>query len=239
MSTENRVALVTGGTSGIGRALVLALARYGWSVATVGRAQQKMEALQKDFDDLKPKGKLYTQIADLSVKEEVLDFCAASRGALGVPDLIVNNAGFNSRKSLIEETDLDEFVAQHQVHVIAPFLIYQQFAEGMKERGSGNIINILSNQVGKPNAHPGWAAYHSSKKAMQGLGEMMVSEISSHGIHVINALVGGVDSPFREEVRPQYLKPEEVAESLMALIHLPSSVYVPEVRLFPQVDLAK
>lgn len=234
---KNKTAVVTGGSKGLGKELVLILLENGYSVATIARSEKLLKDLEKKVE-VRSSKKLLAFKGDLTDSKSIVNFCKRVKQQYDSVDLIINNAGFNTKKTDIEDTDLLEISNQFQVHAITPFIIYKEFIGGMKKKNHGHIVNILSDQV-RDRARGGWAAYNSTKHALYGLGKVMAAEAAENRIRVTNAIIGGMDTTFREEERPKYLNPKVVAESLMQIIKASEEVYIPEIVLYPQVYLLK
>jgi NAD(P)-dependent dehydrogenase (short-subunit alcohol dehydrogenase family) len=182
---RNRVALVTGGSSGIGRAIAGALARAGVSVVVVGRDDARLDATVSELTAAgaraaRVRGELGTREGVRAVAESVID-------AFGEPDILVNSAGINLRPPLgeLSEGVWDSTMA---VNLTAPFRLGQRFAPGMAERGYGRIINVSSQQAHRAFLDSG--AYGVSKAGLEALTRSQAEAWSPHGV-TCNALVPG------------------------------------------------
>lgn len=143
-SLEGRVAVVTGGTSGIGRAIAEALARAGASVVVVARREAELAATVRD---LEARGCRAASVsADLGSRDAVARAAEDAAAAFGEPDVLVNAAGINLRPPM-DELGADVWDATMAVNLDAPFLLGQRFGPGMAERGFGRLIHIASQQA--------------------------------------------------------------------------------------------
>lgn len=234
---NKKVALVTGGSKGLGKELILLLAKAGYSIATVARPSDELNKLEQEIA-----GQFGVEVlavpGDLTKTADVENFCARVKEKFQSVEVIVNNAGFNTKKTSIETTDLAEIQNQFSVHALAPFIIHKAFIAQMKQAGRGLVVNILSDQV-RDRTRGDWAAYCTTKHALYGLGKIMIAEAAGSGVKVVNAVVGGMDSTFRTEARDEYLKPVDVAKVLVNLLSVPDEVYIPEIVIYPQVYLTK
>lgn len=184
-SLEGLVAVVTGGSSGIGRAIAAALARAGARVVVVARDLQRLQA---GTEELTADG---CQVAalpgDLSTREGARALAQAIPTVFGEPDVLVNSAGVNLRPPLNELGD-EVWDATMAVNLEAPFLLGQQFGPAMARRGFGRIINISSQQAHRASLSSG--AYGVSKGGLEALTRSQAEAWSPHGV-TSNALVPG------------------------------------------------
>src|SRR5215472_9037916 len=143
-SLDGRVAVVTGGSSGIGRSMAAALARAGASVVIIAR---RLKALDEAAAAILSEGGTAGRVrADLADRADLMRACLEVRATFGDPDILVNAAGVNIRPPLAELT-LDQWDQSIQVNLTAPFLLGQEFGPAMAARGWGRIINVASQQA--------------------------------------------------------------------------------------------
>jgi gluconate 5-dehydrogenase len=193
-----RVALVTGGGSGLGRAMAWGLACCGAETVIVDRDASSAAAAAKSISDGSGR-RAVSLVADVSWEADVGDVCGRALQALGRVDVLVNNAGHNIRKPVIEYS-VEEFDSLHAVHVRGAFLFCRALGPHMRERGSGSIINIASmlGQVAAMNV----AAYAAAKAAVAQLSRAFALEMAPHGVRV-NALAPGyIDTPLTRQHAP-------------------------------------
>lgn len=184
-SLQDRVAVVTGGSSGIGRAIAGALARAGASVVVVARKEAQ---LTDTVDELVADGCRAAWVGgDLSTRDGVRTAAEAAAAVFGEPDILVNCAGVNLRPPMGElgEEVWDTTMA---VNLEAPFLLGQRFGPGMAERGFGRIIHITSQQAHRAFVQSG--AYGVSKGALESLARSQAEAWSPYGV-TCNTLVPG------------------------------------------------
>ncbi|MBL3688267.1 SDR family oxidoreductase [Leucobacter zeae] len=196
---SERTALVTGGSSGIGRAIARALAAAGARVLVAARTA---DAIDATVAEIRSAGGAADGIrADLgdragahALADAALD--AASDAAGGI-DVLVNSAGVNLRPHL-SELDEDTWDATMAVNLEAPFVLGQRLIPGMAERGYGRVIHISSQQAHRPFANSG--AYGVSKAAIEGLARTQAEAWSGRGV-TVNALVPGfVQTPLNRRL---------------------------------------
>ncbi len=220
--------LITGATSGIGFALTQELVKNGYAVLASGRNIEQLSALQAQT------GCAIYQ-ADLGVPEQVIDLYSFAESTLGKVDVLINNAGMNSRKCAIEEFTLEEFDQQYAINLRAPALLCREALKAMKPRQSGYIINVSSTVAKR--ANPTMSVYTAMKQGLAGFSGILMKEAQPHGIKVTTLFPGGTDTNFREAERPEYMQPASVAKTIDTLLNLPDDVVMHEMTFRPPVEL--
>ncbi|CAM5727448.1 dehydrogenase [Streptomyces pharetrae CZA14] len=209
-SLDGRVALVTGGSSGIGRAVAGALARAGARVVVVARREQQ---LAETVDELVAEGCRAGWVsADLRTREGVRAAAEEAVSVFGEPDILVNSAGINLRPPLGELGD-DVWDAVMAVNLEAPFLLGQRFGPGMAERGFGRIIHISSQQAHRAFVQSG--AYGVSKGGLESLARSQAEAWSPHGVTCNTLVPGFVLTPLNERLSSDPAKVAELAARTM------------------------
>lgn len=184
-SLDGHVALVTGGSSGIGRAVAGALARAGASVVVVARREAELVAT---VEELEADGCRAAWVsADLATRDGVREAAERAAAVFGEPDILVNCAGVNLRPPMGEIGE-DVWDTTMAVNLEAPFLLGQRFGPGMAERGFGRIIHVTSQQAHRAFVQSG--AYGVSKGALESLARSQAEAWSPHGV-TCNTLVPG------------------------------------------------
>ncbi|MET7503667.1 SDR family NAD(P)-dependent oxidoreductase [Streptomyces microflavus] len=202
-SLTGRVAVVTGGSSGIGRAITGALARAGASVVVVARREAESEAT---VGELEGEGCRAAWVsADLGTAEGVRAAGDGVVDAFGEPDILVNCAGVNLRPPLGELGE-DVWDTTMAVNLKAPFLLGQRFGPGMAERGYGRIIHVTSQQAHRAFVNSG--AYGVSKGGLESLARSQAEAWSPYGVTVNTLVPGFVLTPLNERLASD---PEKVA----------------------------
>ncbi|MFJ9322929.1 SDR family NAD(P)-dependent oxidoreductase [Streptomyces globisporus] len=202
-SLEGRVAVVTGGSSGIGRAITGALARAGAGVVVVARREAE---LRETVDELTAEGCRAARVsADLGTAEGVRVGAEEAAAAFGEPDILVNCAGINLRPPMGELGE-DVWDTTMAVNLKAPFLLGQRFGPGMAERGYGRIIHITSQQAHRAFVSSG--AYGVSKGGLESLTRSQAEAWSPHGVTVNSLVPGFVLTPLNARLQSD---PEKVA----------------------------
>ncbi len=232
---DGRMALVTGGSRGIGAAIGRAFAAEGADVAfchnddDVGAAE--VEA------GLRARGRrAFSWRCDLNDMAAARTLFADAEAALGRIDILVNNAGV-SQEAAVEVITLDAVDWMLNVHFKATFVLSQLAYMRMKARGDGRIINISSNLAYK--GAPGLAHYSAAKAAVLGFTRSLAQEAAPHGV-LVNAIAPGpIDTRLNDTLTPEWKawkvgslpvrrfgRPEEVAPSAVLLASADGSFYV-------------
>ena len=182
---DGRVAVVTGGGRGIGRAIALLLAPNGAAVALTGRNGERLEAVAAEIGALG--GCALAQTGDVSDHQQVRATFDAIRAQLGPVDILVNNAGTTASNKFVN-TDDETWERIMRVNATGPFYCCREVIPAMIERRWGRIINIAS--VAGLHGLPYSAAYSASKHALLGLTRSIALEHASYGI-TANAICPG------------------------------------------------
>ncbi|KAK2049739.1 short chain dehydrogenase [Colletotrichum somersetense] len=205
-----RTAVITGGSSGIGKEIALALGQSGATVILIAR---RAKPLASTVDQLTQLGVPATSItADLSNLADLHHASARIKSAHGVPDILVNAAGVSRRPPLsrVTQGDWDYTIA---ANLTAPFALGQAFGPGMAERGSGRIINIASQQSFRAFGNSG--AYGAAKGGLVSLTRSQAEAWSRSGV-LCNAIAPGlVETPMTEELLADADKAEAHAARTM------------------------
>lgn len=202
-SLDGTVAVVTGGSSGIGRSISGALARSGASVVAVARKEAELRAT---VDELTADGCRAAWVsADLGTRAGVREAADRAAGVFGEPDILVNCAGVNLRPPM-GELDDEVWDTTMAVNLEAPYLLGQRFGPGMAERGFGRIIHITSQQAHRAFVQSG--AYGVSKGALESLARSQAEAWSPYGVTCNTLVPGFVMTPLNARLSSD---PEKVA----------------------------
>lgn len=220
--------LVTGASSGIGFELVKQLCAEQHDVFATGRNESKLSELHQltgcNFGAY-----------DLTDSQQVVDMFNQATDELGGLDILINNAGMNTRKCSIDEFSVEELDQQYAINLRAPAILCREALSVMKKQKSGYIINVTSTVAKR--ASETMAVYTSMKQGLSGFTGVLMKEAQPYGIKVTNLIPGGTDSNFRPASRPEYMQPQSVARTIMGLLKLPEDVVVHEMVFRPPVEL--
>jgi NAD(P)-dependent dehydrogenase (short-subunit alcohol dehydrogenase family) len=223
---EGKVAVVTGGTRGIGRAIAEALAGCGASVAICGRSEA---GVAKAVAELGPK--VVGKAADVSNPEEVRALFEFVDERLGGLDILVNNAGLGVFSS-VAETSLENWQRTIGVNLNGAFYCSREALLRFRQRGGGFIVNIGS-LAGK-NPFAGGAAYNASKFGLNGFSEAMMLDHRHDNVRVSAILPGSVDTEFGGLGGGSWkIAPPDIAEIVLDVLRMPARTLISRVEVRP------
>lgn len=218
MKLKDKVAVITGASRGIGRALVLRFAREGATVVAVARNEELLNSLMADV--AKEGGRATKVVADVSSEEQCLNLIEGAVSMYGRLDVLINDAGLLGSRHELTSTLTDEWRGVFETNVTGVFMLSKYAAIRMKAKGSGSIINVTSGVVRQP--HRNWGAYLPSKFAVEGLTLMLAEELKESGVRV-NMVDPGrtntdmIQAAFPEIPREKFKFPDAVVEPFVYL----------------------
>jgi NADP-dependent 3-hydroxy acid dehydrogenase YdfG len=234
---SNKVALITGGGSGIGLESATLFLREGAKVAIAGRDEAK---LKKAAKELNGGDRLFTCSCDVGQLDQVKSLSTKVTNHFGPIDILVNNAGLNIKERAFRDLTPELWHKVISANLDGAFYCIHTIVPGMIERKDGVVINISS--ISGKRAHPlGGLAYVAAKHGMSGIGMCLGAEEAGSGVRFCNIYPGEVDTPILKE-RPtalsaehlsHILKPEDVAAAVLFVATLPARVSVPELIIKP------
>ncbi|MGH9632185.1 MAG: SDR family oxidoreductase [Bryobacteraceae bacterium] len=229
ISLENKVAVVTGASRGIGRAIAAALAKAGASVAICGRTQADVT---KTVADLSSKGRIVGRSVDVTNVDEVSRFFGYVDEQFGGLDILVNNAGIGIFRS-VAELSMEEWKSVLDTNLNGVFYCSHEAVNRMRKRGGGAIVNI-SSLAGK-NPFAGGAAYNASKFALNGFSEAMMLDHRNDNIRVSYIMPGSVDTGFNPNWAAGAWKiaPEDIAEVVLTVLGMPERTLISRIEMRP------
>ena len=192
MILKDKIAIVTGGTKGIGRGIAEALRREGVSVCIAARHQSEIDEAVKELDQGN-EGRAIGFVCDVRDYVQVKALVDYTLKELGGLDILVNNAGIGVFQK-VEDTTPEDFRAVLETNVFGVFHCCHEAIPQMKRRGGGYIINISS--LAGVNAHPQMAAYNASKFGLNGFSEALMLEVRHDNIKVSYIMPGSVNTEF-------------------------------------------
>ena len=231
MDLKGKVALITGSTAGIGRAIAEALLNSGADVCVSARNQDEIEATVVELKRI-ARSRVAGKSCDVRSFEQVQELMSFVDTTFGGIDILVNNAGIGVFKT-VEETSAEDFRAVLETNLFGVFYCCREAIPRMKQRGGGYIINISS--LAGANPHPAMAAYNASKFALNGFSEALMQEVRQDGIKVSYIMPGSVNTEFGgdepDESKSWQLQPDDIARVVLDLLShhsraLPSRVEI-------------
>ena len=230
MSLKQKVAVVTGGSRGIGFAIARALLQQGASVAITGTDRKRLD---EAASQLQGEGHILAVRADVREHAEVESLFRTVAAELGGVDILINNAGVGFFKP-VAETTVDEWHRTLDTNLSGVFYCCHAALPLMKARGGGWIINISS--LASKNAFVNGAAYCASKAALNAFSETLMQEVRYDGVRVAYVLPGSVNTGFGGMTNTKAdwaLRPEDVAEVVVDLIAHPARSLPSRVEIRP------
>jgi 3-oxoacyl-[acyl-carrier protein] reductase len=229
-SLAGRVALVTGGSRGIGRAIARRLAGLGVAVAICGRDTKALESASGELKKLT--GSVWAQTADVTRAAEVNDLVAKTESELGPVSILVNNAGIGLFGPIQEksERDWDQIL---NTNLKSVFVVSRAVVPSMIKQGFGDIINIGS-LAGK-HTFAGGGIYCASKWGLRGLSGCMAEDLREYGIRVSVIAPGSVATEFGRGGKDpaKALVAEDVAEGVAAVLLQRRQSFISEIDMRP------
>jgi len=205
---DGRVAVITGASRGLGRAMAVELASAGAKLALVGRDRAKLEETAALTG---PDSAIFT--ADVTDEAQVLALESSVRERFGRVDILINNAGMNIRKPLLEYT-LDEWNLIMDTNLTSGFLVTRALIPLMRGRGYGRILNLAS--IMSHVSLPGRSAYSASKAALLGVTRALAQELAADGITVVAISPG----PFATEINNALINDPDLSKQFLSSIPL-------------------
>ncbi len=228
MELKDTIALVTGGSEGIGRAIAEAFAAQGCRVTITGRRE---EAVRNTAEELG----LDWIVGDVGNEDDAVRTVAAVIEKHGRLDILVNNAGYGLFKPLVDTT-FEELQGVYHTNVFGPFLMSREAARQFIKQGSGELINISSTSSLKGSS--GRTAYGSSKFALRGMTECWRDELRRHNVRVMLVNPSEVMTDFAKkagaprEPSDKKLRPQEIADAIVGALKVDSRGFIPEFSVF-------
>jgi NAD(P)-dependent dehydrogenase (short-subunit alcohol dehydrogenase family) len=230
---SGNVALVSGGTKGIGRAIVRDLLEAGFKVAFSARTRADVEAFSQEMKGVGT-GEVLGVVGDVSDPASCEEMVTDTVSAFGSLDVLVNNAGIGIFQP-IHEMSLENWNAQIDTNLTGVFLLSRASVPHLKASKNAWVINIGS--LAGRNPFAGGGAYNASKFGLVGLSEAMMLDLRYEGIRVSLIMPGSVDTSFggrpAGEKEGWALTSEDVSKAVLDLMSYPGSAHVSRVEMRP------
>ena len=208
-----KTVIITGATDGIGKALAFLLSKE-YNLALCGRNVDKMNRLTRELGDCH----VYAECFDITDGARRRSFCQQVKKEFGTVDVLVNNAGANTKKDRIADINLEDLRYMFELNCVSSLGMIQEIYPLMAEQKHGLFVNILSSCCLFNNPMTG--SYSATKDAMEGISKILTKEAKADNIGVCNVYPGGVDTNFRAKANHDYLRPETVAKMIKNCIEL-------------------
>lgn len=228
-SLQDKVALVTGGSLGIGKATAQQLKNLGARVIITGRNEARLSAAAHELG-------VDHMVGDVSKEEDVVHLFAKIRSDYGKLDVLVNNAGIGTSWDEVDQLKWEDFEKVYSVNVFGAAMVAREAARIFKKQNSGNILNIASTAGVKGFARG--SVYAGSKFALRGMTECWRAELRKHNVRVMLINPSEVTTAFGNEERKERaeeaskLRSEEIAHSIVSALQMDQRGFIPELTVW-------
>ena len=228
--------VITGASKGIGRGIAMAAAAEGANLVLMARSAEMLEDLKQNFQERAIECVVYA--GSVANEEDINGCIQLGLDIFGQVDVLINNAGIGLFKP-VEEISIEEWDSVMEVNARGTFLMTKAVLPHMKERKHGRIINIASD-VSK-RTFPAGSLYCASKHAQHAFADALRKEVLEHGIRVSTIYPGKVDTHFAggkpgTPEKDDHLKPKDIAQAVIYLLHTPDYIVVDEITLHPSTQ---
>jgi 3-oxoacyl-[acyl-carrier protein] reductase len=229
---KNKIAVVTGGSKGIGFSIAENLLKKDAKVFVCAR--DKFD-LKRALEKLSAHGQVDGEVCDVRSEAQVRMMLDEAVRIFGGVDILINNAGVGFIGQTVEEMPPDDFRQTLETNLFGVFYTCHYAIPLMKKRGGGYIINISS--LAGQNAHPRMAAYNASKFGLNGFSEALMQEVRQDDIKVSCICPGSVNTEFGgDEVSDEknwQLQPEDIAQTILNLLEMDARALPSKVEIRP------
>lgn len=218
MLLDGKVALITGGSKGLGSAICLAYAREGAAVITCSRDPANLKKVEKELSEITPSHLVIP--ADVSKLEDVRRLVSETVSRFRRVDILVNNSSLLGPRVAITDYRGEDWRAVLDVNLYGVFLLSREVARIMMDQMAGSIINV-SSSVGR-RGRAGWGAYAVSKFGLEGLTQVLADELKPYNIRVNSVNPGAMATEMRraaypEEDQAKLKKPQQIIDVFLFL----------------------
>jgi len=226
-------ALITGATKGMGRAIAIAFAKEGVNLAICARNQDDLAAFKQELQQVNPQIKVFIQVADGSVKEQLLQFAEAAEKDLGFIGIVISSLGMFDPVSILDESDAS-FEKQLNTNLMPSYHLYRFFGKKMQTKREGHFFTICSVASLNPIASAG--TYSVTKYALLGLTKVMRQEMMPDGVKVTAVIPGSTLTNSWEGTtisKDKFILPEDVASAVISTYQMSTGANVEEIIIRP------
>ncbi len=226
---KDRVAIVTGAGSGIGKSIALQLAQNGCRVMLAGRNVDNLDSVSTEIED--GDGDAVCCVCDVTNEASVVNLVRTTVNAFGRLDIVVNNAGVGIY-GMLEDSQTSDWEAVMNVNARGPYLLCREAVPYLRERSISYIVNVGS--VVSVKGYERQSIYSASKHAMHGLSKALAREVQEDNIRVHVICPGGVDTDMVSQARPDLdrsdlIQPDEIADIVLFLVTRRGKAVIDEV----------
>ena len=229
------VAVITGATKGMGKAIAEKLWNNGFDLALCARTTHDLEALRDRWSPQFPRQKIWVQTVDVKEKEQVLDFAKQVLNTFPQIDILVNNAGLFLPGNLMEEPE-HQLENMMKINVYSVYYLTRALLPSMLQQGSGHIFNMCS--VASLKAYPNGGSYSISKYALMGFSENLRYELKDRNIKVTAITPGAVwTNSWKDSGVPEdrMMQAKDIADILWTTYQLSGQAVVENIIMRPQL----
>jgi len=228
---NGKVAIVTGASRGVGRAVCAALAKEGAAVVLAARAVDKLKETAEQVTAVGSKAEVV--VTDLTEEGSIKNLVKVTSEEFGRLDILVNNAGV-THSAKLEDTATADWDRLFAVNSRAPFMLCREALPLLRKAEAGYIINICS--IVGVKCYPLQSAYTASKHALRGMTKSLAEELRGSNVRVHSICPGGIDTDMIEQIRPDIkkedlMRPEEIAELVLYLITHKGNAVIDELHI--------
>lgn len=231
MELKDKVAIVTGSSSGIGESIARHLNKAGVKVVLTGRSQEKLEKIAADFKDV---AIVAGEITDAAIPAKLIDTALSSFGQL---DIFINNAGM-MRIGAIDEVDIEELCEMARTNFESVLRCSYHALRHFKKQNSGYLINMSS--IAGTRTFAGIGAYNGTKFAVEALTDSLRMEVGETGINIAIVEPGTVETPLydtwtaeQRKVVGEGLHAEDIARTVQYILEQPEKVNIARILVLP------
>ena len=237
-SLKNKNIIVTGASSGVGKAISLELASHGANLCLVGRNKNNLETVLENVNIGSPHSNIY--IADFNSDEDIQKLRSSIQEDYEHIDILIHSATlFNM--GTIEESPIEGFDRQYKVNVRAPYLLTQLFLPSIKlHRGAIVFVNSTVGTSAKTNL----SQYSATKHALKAVADSLREEVNSDGVRVFTIYIGRTATPMQVKMHAiegkpysseKLLKPEDIARTIVHSLALPHTAEITDITIRPSI----
>jgi short-subunit dehydrogenase len=226
-------AIITGATKGMGRSIAIAFAKEGINLAVCSRNQKDLDEFKRELLNVNPQIKVVAQLADGSVKEQLLAFAAVAEQQLGFIGIIVNNLGMFAPSSILDEDD-SAFNKQLNTNLMPAYHLYRYFGKKMMAAREGHIFTTCSVAAINPIAEAG--TYSVTKFALLGLSKVMRLEMQPYNVKVTAVIPGStLTDSWKDAVvdKDKFVSPDDIASAIVNIYKMSAGANVDEIIIKP------